>query len=122
MINAASQTINQAEARQDSKRGNLILLLLLGLRRGVVVAAVLSRTLLIHLLEETKRRLLGLCKLLTDEVGVDGLVTSLALDGELTELSNPLFCFALCFAVCRYPHVTMYKNMNGLTMRCARNY
>lgn len=90
MINAASQTINQAEARQDSKRGNLILLLLLGLRRGVVVAAVLSRTLLIHLLEETKRRLLGLCKLLTDEVGVDGLVTSLALDGELTELSNEL--------------------------------
>jgi hypothetical protein len=56
---------------------------------------VLGSTLLVDLLEEAKRRLLGLVDFLLDGVGGGGRVTCLALGGELTELSDELLDLGL---------------------------
>ena len=71
------------------KNRNLILLLLLLGLRGIAALA-LGGTLLIHLLEETEGRLLGLGNLLPDSVGADLLIAGLALDGHLAKLVDEL--------------------------------
>ncbi len=86
-------------ADEGEKSGNLILLLLLLLLAGRLGRRALSAALLVHLLEQTKRRLLGLVDLLADLVRIDGRVASLALDGKLTELSDELLDLLLLGSV-----------------------